>query len=101
MHIRIPVLIATFIVTAMTSTAFAKGPGGFGGGSSMPGGGMSSGHLNPSGMQNSNGLNSLDRDKGLGRAEDRMNQEGQKHTKAGKAKTNRTLDGRSGKHLRK
>ncbi len=47
-----------------------------------PSGGMSAGHISASGIANTNGPNSLDRDKGFERAEDRMSVEGASHEKA-------------------
>ncbi|WP_202635555.1 hypothetical protein [Rugosibacter aromaticivorans] len=78
-------VIATTVFLASTSvTTFARGgPGGGGHAGSM--GGMSPEHISSQGMQNTNGPDASDRDKGLERAEDRMSQEGLTHEKAGAA----------------
>lgn len=63
------------------------GGGGFGGGHggiSSQAGGMSASHMSDQGVTNTNGFNSLDRDKGLERAEDRSHQ----RTRASQSTTN-------------
>ncbi len=59
-------------------TAFARGGGGMGG--------TSGSHISPSGIKNTNGPNSPDRDKGLDRAEDRRSKQGAAHEKADRPK---------------
>ena len=61
------------------ATAFARGGGG-----GM--GGNSGSHMSPSGIKNTNGPNSPDRDKGLDRAEDRRSKQGAAHEKADRPK---------------
>lgn len=50
------------------------GGGGGHGGTSSEASGMSASHMSSQGTANTNGFNSTDRDKGLGRAEDRNHQ---------------------------
>ena len=69
-------------MTCAGGAAFARGGGGTGGGM----GGNSGSHMSPSGIKNTNGPNSPDRDKGLDRAEDRMSKQGAAHEKADRPK---------------
>lgn len=67
------------LLTCTSAAVLARGGGG------GPGG-TSSAHISNQGIQNTNGPNAADRDKGLERAEDRMSQEGLAHEKADGAK---------------
>ncbi len=78
MH-KISAILTAVIFMGMSSIASARTDGG---GHS---GGVSSGHVSEKSMANTNGLNAADRDKGLDRAEDRMNQQGIDHQKSGKS----------------
>jgi hypothetical protein len=67
-------LVATTSVGLAASGGHPGGNGGFGGNSAP--------HLSNQGIRNSNGPNSLDRDKGLARAHDRMSKQGLAHSDA-------------------
>ncbi|MCS6470428.1 hypothetical protein NX871_10700 [Burkholderia thailandensis] len=73
--IRLVALTATGLFVLFSSVAHAAGGGHGGGMGGMGGvggaGGMSAGHMSSSGMTNTNGFNSGDRDKGFSRASDR------------------------------
>lgn len=75
-------LIASGILLACFSLTSQAHPGGGGGVGGANVGGSSSSHISPEGAQNTNGPTSVDRDTGLDRSEDRMNQEGLTHEKA-------------------
>ena len=62
------------LLACASSVSSARGSGETGG---M--GGMLSRHMSTAGMENTNGPQATDRDKGLGRADDRMSQEGLAH----------------------
>ena len=66
------VLLAAF----PSGASFAKGPAG------GNAGGVSADHMSTQGLSNTNGPNAPDRDTGLGRAEDRANQQGLENGKA-------------------
>jgi hypothetical protein len=66
-------VVAVFAATASVGLA---GGGGHSGGGNGGFGGNSASHLSGQGIRNSNGPNSLDRDKGLARAHDRMSKQG-------------------------
>lgn len=72
---KFTVVIAILLAGANVNTFAAHGGGG-------PMGGMSSGHISARGISNTNGPASLDRDKGLARAEDRRNSNAVAHEKA-------------------
>lgn len=78
-NLKPQVLIATLVLAVSGFCAYAK-PGGGGAGSM---GGMAGSHMGSQGLANTNGPNAIDRDKGLGRAADRRNQEAAEHSKAG------------------
>lgn len=67
------------LLTSTSAAVLARGDGG-------SHGGTSSAHISNQGIQNTNGPNAVDRDKGWGRAEDRMSQEGLAHEKANEPK---------------
>ncbi len=75
--------IVLFAAAAMASSYGLPLAQGRQGGGQM--GGRSGSHMSGSGMQNSNGPLSADRDKGLARAEDRRNKKGAEHEKADRA----------------
>lgn len=84
-------IVAAALMTCLALTAHARGGGGgtgggMGSGERMGGepGGQSSSHMSNTGQRNTNGQESLDRDKGKARAEDRSgshhaNQSGNRH----------------------
>ena len=72
---------ALAVMGASPSMAQSRG-GGAGGGGAGGMGGNSAPHVSSSGVSNSNGPNSSDRDKGRARAEDRMSVQGADHNKA-------------------
>jgi len=77
-HVLSLLITAALCVTA--AGAYAKGGGGGAGGSSA-------GHISAQGLSNSNGHDSLDRDKGHARATDRASMHASKHkSHAGKTK---------------
>lgn len=85
MKSRIPALVVTLILAATANMALARGGGGMSGGGMSMTGGVSSQHIGAQGLANGNGPTATDRDTGLGRAQDRMSDEGLKHAKSGKS----------------
>lgn len=83
---RALVVAASLVLAGTGTVALARG-----GGAGGPGGGhadgMSSQHMGSQGMDNTNGPNAADRDKGLERAEDRMSEQGLAHSKADDAQS--------------
>lgn len=76
---NLAIIAVAGLMACTSAVVLARGGGG------TPGG-TSAAHISNQGIQNTNGQNSLDRDKGLERAEDRMSQEGLAHEKADGAK---------------
>ena len=85
------ILIATMVLGAPSTCAYAR-PGGAGGGSA---GGMAGSHMSQPGSANTNGPMAADRDKGLDRAADRRNEEAAEHSKAGQSKKHMKKSGKS------
>lgn len=85
------VLLLATALTSVYSIGLAQARGG---GGQM--GGTSGSHMSSSGLKNSNGPSSTDRDKGLARAEDRRSAKGAQHEKADRAHSKRTRKGKSG-----
>jgi hypothetical protein len=85
--------LALGLIAAGTQQSFAHGPGGRGGVGMGAGGGLgfndaSAGHFNNNdGRANTNGPNALDRDTGIGRAQDRMSTQGLDNSKAASSST--------------
>src|SRR5712692_10630483 len=85
------ILIATMVLGASGTCAYAR-PGGAGGGSA---GGMAGSHMSQQGLANTNGPRAADRDKGLDRAADRRNEEAAEHSKAGQSKKHMKKSGKA------
>ncbi len=85
------ILIATMVLGASGTCAYAR-PGGAGGGSA---GGMAGTHMSQQGLANTNGPMAADRDKGLDRAADRRNKEAAEHSKAGQSKKHMKKSGKA------
>jgi len=85
------ILIATMVLGASGTCAYAK-PGGAGGGSA---GGVSGSRISQQGLANTNGPRAADRDKGLARAADRRNAEAAEHSKAGQSKKHMKKSGKT------
>ena len=85
------ILIATMLLGASGTCAYAK-PGGAGGGSA---GGVSGSRISQQGLANTNGPRAADRDKGLDRAADRRNVEAAEHSKAGQSKKHMKKSGKT------
>lgn len=81
------VLISTLLLAVSASCAYAK-PGGAAG----PSDGMAGSHMGKQGLANTNGPNATDRDKGLGRAADKRNEEAADHSNAGHPKKHTKAD---------
>ncbi len=75
------ILIATMVLGASGTCAYARGGAG-----GSPAGGMAGSHMSKQGLANTNGPMAADRDKGLDRAADRRNKEAAEHSKAGQSK---------------
>lgn len=89
--LRLIIAVSMLLSGGVTTAVAAHGGGG---GLS---GGVSGSHMGASGLRNTNGPQSLDRDKGLDRAEDRMSASGASHradrkTIHGKSKGKRVGD---------
>jgi hypothetical protein len=82
MRKSIPVIVCAAFATAFSLSAVARGPGGGAGGGDTVSHGSATGPTTDKALQNSNGRFSTDRDKGLERAEERMNQHGLDHENA-------------------
>lgn len=81
-------MLKTLLAVSIAALLAVGGPAAFAkGGGSAHFGGNSAGHISDQGMANTNGPDSSDRDKGLQRAEDRMNQQGAAHEKADQAQS--------------
>jgi hypothetical protein len=78
---------AVVLLTSTSASVFARGGGGGGGVGGTHFGGTSSQHVSSEGIKNSNGVNAIDRDKGLQRSADRASQKGLAHKTASKKKT--------------
>jgi hypothetical protein len=68
--------LGVLLAALPSGASFAKGPNG------GNAGGVSADHMSTQGLSNTNGPNAPDRDTGLGRAEDRANEEGLEKGKA-------------------
>lgn len=77
---QIAPLLTAILLMATAGTSFAKGGGMGHGGDTM--GGKSASHFSSQGLQNTNGPNAADRDRGLERAQERMSDQGLDHAKA-------------------
>ena len=75
---RLMTILIAGLFAGTSTVIFARGGGGSAGGM----GGMSSQHMSTEGMENTNGPESTDQDKGLDRAKDRMSQQGLTHEQA-------------------
>lgn len=80
MNARTLTLIAGMALALASGAVFAKKDGGSGGSKSDM-------HMSTQGMENTNGPNAADRDKGLQRADDRMSQQGTSHSNAEETQT--------------
>ncbi len=85
------ILIATIVLGASGTCAYAR-PGGAGGGSA---GGTAGTHMSQQGSANTNGPMAADRDKGLDRAADRRNKEAAEHSKSGQSKKHMKKSGKA------
>ncbi|SFB37661.1 hypothetical protein SAMN04515620_15614 [Collimonas sp. OK607] len=77
---------AAILLSTASVATFARAGGGGGGGSGHFGS-TSSQHISSEGLKNTNGINAVDRDKGLQRSADRESQKGLTHKTAHKGKT--------------